>query len=381
MILFYAFALAFIAKSIFKSWVNPILLSYVMVSFQLVLGQLIRSLAYPLDFCTGLDLIYLVSGCCLIFGYLLWGLIYGRLVGSNWGLERSTSRTGLILANRVLLVLGSLTLLLLVRADVLTLSGIRRFYIDSRQDGGFGALIFLIGLLGPIMFVSNLSVKNKAWAIIILFIMLLTGKKAPLFTSMLLFVVYMFDSNRVVTKKTVFLVLSGFVGIVILQVSTSTSSLSGLKIVSGYFAYYNYASIVVKTSYLYHDLYDLFEINISRLWKLIPRLFYSDKPVLYGYNLVHAIVFPNEYSLGFTPGISSKITVPFFESGYIGVVVYGIINGMYTGCVAAYAAANRNVITKIVCIKLVITGFSLYTAVIVAVIIIISKINVKKAFN
>lgn len=381
MILFYALVLSIVTRYYFKSWTNPVILAYLMVSFQLVLGQIIRSLGYAVEFNSKLDLIYLIYGCFLILGFIITSVFFkGRIIGRSWGLLTSYNASGLTLLNSVVLSLGIVTLLLLVRAEVFSLFDIRRYYIESRQDGGFGALIFLIGLFGPIIFVANLSVNKRGWALIIFIAMLLTGKKAPLFTSMLLFIVFLFDGNRL-NKWTLIYIMSGSVGLVLLQVSTSTSSLSPVKILSGYFAYYNYASYVVDSASLFSDYYDLFEINLSRLWKLIPRMIYPEKPFLYGYNLVHSVVFPQEYRLGFTPGISSKITVPYFESGFLGVILYGLINGVYTGLVTVVSVVNKNIVIKYLCLKLIITGFSLYSVLTFAVIIFISKINVRKSYN
>ena len=105
--------------------------------------------------------------------------------------------------------------------------------------------------------------------------------------------------------------------------------------------------------------------------KFILKLFLS-------FLIISNVVFPIEYSNGFTPGISSKITVPFAESGFLGVMFYGIVNGIYVNIIYRLIKKSKSLLIKMFWLKMLISGFSFYALIIFMGILKIIKLRFNK---
>ena len=226
----------------------------------------------------------------------------------------------------LLVCCGVLFVTLIKSYEGFSLRTIRTFYHNSRMAGGIGIFFGLAGIIGPIILVVGFINKKYSYVALSVACLLLIGKKAPFFYAIVacLFYFRLFDKFKFKSLAPV-LVAVGL--LLTLQQASSSSSLPPLKIFSGYFNYYPSAAEVVFHKDKMGTALTPGSIYVSRLWKTLPRMIYPEKPEVYGYNLIHQEVFPRELEIGYTPGIVSPITVPYFEFGFLGVIIYGLITG------------------------------------------------------
>lgn len=381
MIYVFSVILIIVYKLFFKKLLNPLSISLIMLNFQLVIGSFVRSLSYPVSSNYFLDFSYLIFGFFLIVGFFSYELLFSRLqksISFSLNFKKTIDNSAFYLSVFVF-ILSALLLVEIMSVDNLfSYKSIRLFYIDQRSSGISGAYIYIIGLIGPILAAYYFVHNNKILFLIVFICLLLTGKKAPVFLFILLTLIQYYNDSSVSKKKLGTIVIIGAALLISLLFLGSSSSLSYLEIFSGYFAYYESASTVFYSVLDGSVNFKPFEISISRLWKLIPRIFYESKPILYGYNLIHDAVFTYDYRRGFTIGISSKITVPFVEFGIIGVMVYGFINGIYVCVISRLIIKSNSLIEKFFWCSMLINGLSIYAIVIFKGFYFLSKIVLKK---
>jgi len=79
---------------------------------------------------------------------------------------------------------------------------------------------------------------------------------------------------------------------------------------------------------------------LSSLWFYVPRGLYPDKPYEYGLTLVHEVLFPGAAAMGYTPGILTW-SLAYLDFGTLGVIVYGLISGIWQRMAYEYFLINR----------------------------------------
>jgi hypothetical protein len=219
-------------------------------------------------------------------------------------------------------------------SDVLTwILNPRYGYQYSREAAGhwYALSIIFLGINSVTLFLYRL--KN-AGAFIILsliytYLWYLYGGKAYIiaFCALLLFCIQIRFGKLF---RAVFFV-SSILFAAIIVLALFFSDLTGLEIdlafdsIGRYFDHYKYATMYFED--YFNSKIQLFEgeINLTKIYKYIPRALFPDKPYVYGAILVNEIYLPGMAAKGHTPEFSGQVQY-FADFGIIGVFFFNIFD-------------------------------------------------------
>ena len=228
---------------------------------------------------------------------------------------KSIKRISLFLIS--LSVLSLLSLMLLTTGVFEWIFNIRESYQFSRK--GYGFLYALsVNLLSVAFFLNLLSKKILKFRHLIIFLPLLVlfGSKGMLiFFALGFFLMYFIKPGKI----NLFFIIISIVLLFYLFLAFLTRNSVDLNWFISYFDAYENAT-------LYYDAYlsgkiDLFygEGFISSFYHNIPRLFYEDKPFVYGHLLVNEFFYPGAAEAGHTPSFSGGVK-SFYDFGWFFVL-------------------------------------------------------------
>ena len=323
---FFLLSFLILACLLMKSIYNYILLFNFMLFFQLLLGPTVRTFGYNYIDDVLLTLvisIYMISSSLFLLIYL--NIFKLESLGKTINLQFISNTLYSKLLGVYLLLIAIFLFELQRELNSFNLIEIRMFYHEQRSSSYMPLLFTGIGILGPVLALVSADRKRFMLSFLLLLSLLLIGKKAPFFTFL---VMYIFILRPKLKIKTAFIITCLASGLIFLQQQQSTTDLAPIKILSGYFDYHINLIDVLQKIYARSCCFGIFEGDIaaSKLWYLVPRFVYENKPLVYSHLLIHSEFYPNELLVGYTRGIVANVSSAFADLGFLGLIVYGSVN-------------------------------------------------------
>ena len=185
------------------------------------------------------------------------------------------------------------------------------------------------GLLFSAVYSAAFLITLNAWLnkkyltyFFVVFTLILLGKKSPVLSvivfPVLLSIFYMGTSFRkfvgvAIVSVGLFWVLAGFI--------YSSLEIPFLTQIASSFDYLKNFDYFVKYYPFGHSGGDILVTSFYKFW---PRLFWEDKPVMYGFLLIHQYLFPEEAAMNFFPGLLTGFAVWLADFSYLGILL-GVI--------------------------------------------------------
>ena len=197
----------------------------------------------------------------------------------------------------------------------------------SINDKGLGFFYSLSVMLTIILFLIYLNKNKYLLSLLLIPIFLFFGKKQILLDVFIIALIVLELQKKINFIKISFALLfiaffGGFLHYLTYQFDNPFLS------VISYFDYYqNLSFLIDKLSETNFNHY-YGEISVSSYLKIIPRFIWEGKPIVYGINLVHQDLLPNEFALGVTPSFFEQIAIPFADFHLFGVIFAGLFNGI-----------------------------------------------------
>lgn len=341
-----------------KNIYNYILLFNFMLFFQLLLGPAVRVLGYNhIDdvLLTLVISVYMITSSTFLLMYL--NFFNLKSLEQTVNLQFISNS----LYYRVIAVYFILILIFLLelRSELnsFNLIEIRLFYHEQRSNSYMPLLFAAIGILGPVLALISADRKKFMLCLLLLLSLLLIGKKAPFFTFLVMYVFILRPKFKI---KTAFIIISLASGLIFLQQQQSTADLSPIKILSGYFDYHLNLIDVLQKIYARSCCFGIFDGNIavSKLWYLIPRFVYENKPIVYSHLLIHSEFYPNELLVGYTRGIVANVSSAFADFGFLGLIVYGAVNAFLFALFISAFSKEKNPALKYLYLLIVFNPIS-----------------------
>ena len=334
---------------IYGRFYNPILFLNFMLIFQLGLGPIIRALGYTFYDSLLLQLVTLFFIASVTFGFLIGCYVFkykNREIDLNFDTKEKIAFRFLRITYWVLFFLFFLNIYSQLYS--LNLIEIRAFYKENRSNSNVSALFGVLGLLGPLIAIYYIKKKQIIMFLLTLISLLFLGKKAPFFV-ILIGIIFVFKPQF--SLKNIFFVVIGSFSLILLHnlQSSPVLPLSPTQILAGYFDYHINLSDALQKVADKNCCFGIFhgQITLSNFWYLIPRVFYSLKPEIYGHTLIHYEFYSNELQLGYTRGIVTNIAVPFAEFGYLGLLFLGGLKGALISFFLKCLQNEKNTLLKI----------------------------------
>ena len=244
----------------------------------------------------------------------------------------STTTNQLDYCYYISLVFYILTFLALAttNSDVLTwILNPRYGYQYSREAAGhwYALSIIFLGINSATLFLYRIKTTGPFFiaSSIYTYLWYLYGGKAYIiaFYALLLFC---FQMRFGKSLSVVFFVIGLFFALIIV-LGLFFSDFAGLEIdlafdsIGRYFDHYKYATMYYED--YFNSKIQLFggEINLTKIYKYIPRALFPDKPFVYGAVLVNEIYLPGMAAKGHTPEFSGQVQY-FADFGLIGVFFF-----------------------------------------------------------
>lgn len=204
----------------------------------------------------------------------------------------------------------------------------RDAYMDYRRGVGlYYALtqwsvvfffIFYLWLRRPLRF------EGHSLLLAVLTLSYFLGSKGFLINFVIIYVFYRHYKVRPIGTLSIVLfgglVVSGFLGIQILQGTAQN--------LAGVIKYFSYFDSSVRFLERFGDIgFQYGAVMFSQLWDYVPRALYPEKPIVYGYYLVHETLNPGMLAKGRAEGTLVWLRY-YMDFGVFGVFLFGLFRGI-----------------------------------------------------
>ena len=247
------------------------------------------------------------------------------------------SKFALLLACAALCFTG---LAILGGGGILWLTDTRTAYLRYRSGAGFFWLLsiwFTTTAFVYYLWARRPTGLRLAWAMSCFTVLAyLTGSKLvilSIFVTTLTYYEYLV--RHIPTVKVVVAgaaAVSGFFALLLFQSSMTLVNL---------FSYFEHFDVTTRFLSRFNEFgYHWGAGWLSELWFYVPRALYPDKPLEYGALLVPARLYPGAYEQGYAPGFLGW-SLSYLDFGWVGVMVAGLLRGIFTRAVYEYYLTHR----------------------------------------
>jgi hypothetical protein len=193
----------------------------------------------------------------------------------------------------------------------------RAFYVNAikTNSGLFLAITYSLGVLT--FCISILKRKYLVCFLVVIFLLML-GKKQPVLSVLFLPVIWLVTYSKFKIWK---LILTGIFGIALIWVVTKIyADGRGIPLLIQLTSTFDY---IINFEYFLEEFplgSSQGTIFLESFYKYIPRIFWDEKPIVYGFLHIHQYLYPEELASYFTPSTFESYTVWLADFGYWGII-------------------------------------------------------------
>ena len=259
----------------------------------------------------------------------------------------------------------------------LNLAGIRCYYetvVFTKYAGLYdlGKTFLLIAIL--LLFLHYL--KAKWWLILLVLIMVFSGSKFAIFNLLIFFCIYVELYKKIRIHKILLWSIPILILFILYHFSQTNNAENPMLAAISYFDIYEKQSFLLeKFENNKHALY-YGEINLSSYYKFIPRMFWPDKPVAYGFAILNYDFLPEFAAENYMP--SFGLGTLYADFGMASVIIGGLMAGFIRRyCYNIMLSSNYNNTSLII----YYFSISILTFQYIFVLVILSTILKKKVIE
>lgn len=259
----------------------------------------------------------------------------------------------------------------------LSFSGIRCYYetvVFTKYAGLYdlGKTFLFLSIL--LFFLEYL--KAKWWLILLVLIMVFSGSKFAIFNLLIFFCIYVELYKKIRVYKILLWSIPILILFILYHFSQTNNAENPMLAAISYFDIYEKQSFLLeKFENNKHALY-YGEINLSSYYKFIPRIFWPDKPVAYGFAILNYDFLPEFAAANYMP--SFGLGTLYADFGMASIIIGGVMAGFIRRyCYNIMLSSNYNNTSLII----YYFSISILTFQYIFVLVILSTILKKKVIE